>query len=384
MPPPRLEARFPGTMSELMSLEALYGIAWGGFALCVLAFAGRLWIRWVAVRKLVAEDGLMLAALGLQLATATICQLWMRFVYAMDEIGSGRRAPPPTFVQDMTAGSRALLASELLTAAGLWAVKLNFLLFFHRIFYSTRRLYRALWWAVLVVTLLSLAVFLGAAPYMYKCTLGDADFILRHCATPPAVRLASVQLRITSTVDAFNDVLIMVFPIAILWQARVTVKKKMYLSLMFLLMLFTATVAVVRGTFTYTAVSDSTQHPNVAWMWFGLQVELIVSCLVASLVSFRALFTQNKKPGGGPRVLVDDQPPTVGGTGEKRKRRVRQWYESVAETCHELEGITAPADAAVPMSGSSREGLVTDHRWTDGTGGGGEPVRGPDRVHVRL
>jgi hypothetical protein len=71
------------------------GIVWGFFALSVLVFIGRIWIRWISMRKLVKEDYLMLFVLCLQLATAIICQLRLRYVYMMEEVGNGLITPPP-------------------------------------------------------------------------------------------------------------------------------------------------------------------------------------------------------------------------------------------------------------------------------------------------
>lgn len=78
----------------------------------------------------------------------------------------------------------------------------------------------------------------------------------------------------------------MIFPIAILWRVRTTIRKKIYLSLMFLLTLFTVAMAIIRGTISYGRVaSDYSQSQNISWIWFWLHMELIVckSCLQSQL-----------------------------------------------------------------------------------------------------
>ncbi|KAF4622731.1 hypothetical protein G7Y89_g14295 [Cudoniella acicularis] len=333
------------TTGELMSLEAFYGVIWGFFALCVIVFIGRIWIRWISFGKFLKEDYLMFFVLCLQLSTTIICQLRLHYVYMMEEVGNGLIAPPPTFLEDVPKGLRGLLASQVITVVGLWGVKFNFLLFFYRIFCRAARRYQYLWWAVVVVTIMCFAAFIGLMSY--KCEASDVTIILSACTQPSAIRLEWIQVQTTSAIDVFNDILIMIFPIAILWGVRITPKKKVYLTLMFMLTLFTVAMAIIRGTISYGRVaSDYSQSQNISWVWFWFQMEFIVSFLVACLVSFQSLFTQTKKKGprASPPVRHHGQPPTIGGSSEGRKKRSRNIYDSIVETCIDLENA-AGADS---------------------------------------
>lgn len=69
----------------------------------------------------------------------------------------------------------------------------------------------------------------------------------------------------------------MIFPLAIVWRVRLNLKKKLYLSAMFMLSLFTVAMAIIRCTSGYTRVaSDYTQSQNSAWSWFWMEMELFV------------------------------------------------------------------------------------------------------------
>jgi hypothetical protein len=94
---------------------------------------------------------------------------------------------------------------QVIATVGLWGVKFNFLLFFYRIFCSVDRMYRYLWWVVVVVTVLSFGAFLGLDSY--KCTASDVMIIVTECTKPSATRLEWIQVQTTSTIDAINDVL---------------------------------------------------------------------------------------------------------------------------------------------------------------------------------
>jgi hypothetical protein len=113
--------------------------------------------------------------------------------------------PPGTFLEDVPKGLRGLLAMQVIATVGLWGVKFNFLLFFYRIFCSVDRMYRYLWWVVVVVTVLSFGAFLGLDSY--KCTASDVMIIVTECTKPSATRLEWIQVQTTSTIDAINDVL---------------------------------------------------------------------------------------------------------------------------------------------------------------------------------
>lgn len=329
------------TTSELMSLQAFHGTIWALTGLCVVVFFGRLWVRWISLGRLVAEDFIMLIVLCLLLADAIITQIRLRYVYEMEEVGNGLRQPPLTFLEDVPKGLRGLLALQILTSIGLWGVKFNFLLFFYRIFCAADRLYRRLWWVVVVVTVLCLGAFLGDSAY--KCTASDVEVILTECTYPSQIRLEWIQVQTSSAIDAFNDALIMIFPIAIVWRVKISLRKKLYLSLMFMVTLLTIAMAIIRGTISYGRLaSDYSQSQNISWIWFWLQMELIVSFLVACLVSFRVLFTQTKaKPKYTPPNHSPDQPATFGGSWKpKNSGKKRNIYDSLVDTCIELEGIS--------------------------------------------
>lgn len=55
---------------------------------------------------------------------------------------------------------------------------------------------------------------------------------------------------------------------------------------MFALSLFTVAVAIIRGTISYGRIaSDYSQSQNISWIWFWLQMELVV-CKCAKLITY--------------------------------------------------------------------------------------------------
>lgn len=68
----------------------------------------------------------------------------------------------------------------------------------------------------------------------------------------------------------------MIFPVAILWRVQISLKKKLYLSLMFMVSLFTIVMAIIRGTVSYGQVVGDMESRNLSWIWFWLQMGLVV------------------------------------------------------------------------------------------------------------
>ncbi|KAI5924100.1 hypothetical protein F4810DRAFT_719351 [Camillea tinctor] len=310
------ESSASSMMYGSIPLPVFYGVLWAFFALCVVVFIGRVWIRLVSLRKLIVDDFIMLFVLCCLLAATIISQLLIGYIYVMQDVATGLKEPPPTFREDVVKTQRGNLALQILLFLGLWGVKLNFLLFFYRIFCSADSLYRRLWWAVLVVTVLSLGVFFGFAPY--KCVGPNVDYISTQCNTPQFTHNSWVRVQVVSSVDVFNDILIMIFPIAIIWRVRISYKKKLYLSLIFMFTLFTMATAIIRGSISYRPhASDYFQPRDISWLWFWLQMELIV-------------------------LLRPDRPRELGRSwlaGKKMKRTLKV-YDSLVDTCIEWEGVS--------------------------------------------
>lgn len=147
----------------------------------------------------------MFFVLCLQIAAVIVCQIRLRYVYTMEEVTSGLKDPPVTFLEEVPLGLRGFITADVLIIIGLWGVKFNFLLFFYRIFCSTSGLYRKLWWVVVAITIACLATFFGVKPY--ECTVSDVEVIFTTCSTPEAVRTAWISIQTTSAIDAFNDLL---------------------------------------------------------------------------------------------------------------------------------------------------------------------------------
>lgn len=70
--------------------------------------------------------------------------------------------------------------------------------------------------------------------------------------------------------------LVLCFPISILWRVRVTIRKKLLLTGVFCLTVFTIIVTIIRGTIQNGKSGlDFSKSQNVGWVWFWIVIEFM-------------------------------------------------------------------------------------------------------------
>ncbi|KAI1439196.1 hypothetical protein GGR50DRAFT_690546 [Xylaria sp. CBS 124048] len=278
------------TTPPLVSLGAFHGIIWGGFALCALAFAGRMAIRVTCFHRLFTEDYLMFLALIVLLTATVIGQLFVHFIYNLEEVSNGA-TPPPTFLSDTSKGLKSFAALTIINYVGIWLIKLNFLLFFRRLGNHIEK-YLYFWWFVVAFNVAAGLTCIGLIDF--NCVLPPAEIVFEKCNSVEAVRRSYTAAKASASLDAISDGLIIGFPFWILWGCRLTLRKKLALSGIFGLVAFTIAVTIIRGSIfggVYQSISEHhKQQLNITWIWFWFNIEFIVAFTVGCLTSFRALF----------------------------------------------------------------------------------------------
>lgn len=107
-------------------------------------------------------------SLCLLLATTIIGQLCVGYIFTMVAVSNGAAMPSPDFLSETTLGLRSFGALMILNYVGIWLVKLNFLLFFRRLGNHVK-IYRILWWSVVIFNLAAGATVIGLIDF--KSTL---------------------------------------------------------------------------------------------------------------------------------------------------------------------------------------------------------------------
>ncbi|KAI1365722.1 hypothetical protein F5Y08DRAFT_338479 [Xylaria arbuscula] len=301
-----------------------------------LALAARVTIRIACFRKLLLEDVLMILALLFFFIISVIGTLYAQDLYNLTHIVDGSFIPGPSFQSDTRQALRVFVVSSILTYVGLWVIKLNFLIFFYRLGYQLPKR-RVIWWCIFVFVVASGIVQIGIVEY--TCFLSDINTILVECSTISFLYETRRRIIVSVTLDVVSDLLMICFPVLILWTSGVKLRQKVALSLIFSLVGFTIAVTIIRGGFATNLNQPSAAAELNITFDFWIVLEYLVSFLVACTVSFRSLFVQR-------RAIVSDNHPqqhrapnhSCGGNGRGRSDRVRRWQDSFLDTCYELEG----------------------------------------------
>ncbi|KAI0000714.1 hypothetical protein F4779DRAFT_604521 [Xylariaceae sp. FL0662B] len=361
------------TSPPLLTIKAFHGVVWAGFALCGIAFTGRVTIRVVCFRRFFLEDYLMLVSLLILLTTVILAQLLLQYIYNMEAVGNGVMPPPPTFLNDTSKALRGFAFLMLLNYIGIWLIKLNFLLFFRRLGNRITK-YRIAWWIVLLFNVGAGATAIGLIDF--KCLLPPSEYIFVNCEGYEKVVTSNTAAIVSCSLDAISDALIMCFPMAILWGVRVNLRKKLILSAIFSLVAFTIAVTIVRGSIfggVFKSVDkDHLRTMNVTWIWFWFSIEFIVSFIIACLISFRSLFAQRGQDAGAREAQVQGRARNAVFSHNPRlsgwRSKARRFHNSVLDTLMTLEGSTRFDDelSVLPRPPNWRLSIdAGQETWTD-------------------
>lgn len=361
------------TTAQLISLTGNHVIQWIFFVLCLLAFAVRAYIRLFCFRRLLFEDWLMVAALACHLAVAVLGQLYLVDMYAL--ISAEHGGPVGSdFFSDALHGLKAFGTMCLLSITGIWLIKLNFLLFFYRLGHQIR-VYRILWWAVLIFT-----VGCGAGCYglvQYPCMFGDVETVFVKCGSAPYNRQSYIHVIMTAVLDIVSDFTILCFPIFILWNVKISLHKKLVLTAVFGLVGLTIAVTIVRASIfspQYKAINGgSTEEVNICWVIFWFYVEFTVAFIIACIVSFRTLFIHKEQQQSDAKKEENKHQQAADHMQRKKSflERMQRLRDSVLDTCRTWEGAWDDSDLSLlrtfrlPQPPSGR--LSVDFSRDDGT-----------------
>ncbi len=165
---------------------------------------GRVYIRYMCFRRLLVDDWVMIFALSMLLAIAALGQVYLKDVYMLMAVSNGQVMLDADFPAEAQRGLRAFGTTMLLSYLGIWAIKLNFLLFFRRL---GRQIvsYTILWWAVLIITLACGGVNLGIM--QFKCMFGPIEHIMTVCPQYPTLKQTYTLFKLSCILDVVTDVL---------------------------------------------------------------------------------------------------------------------------------------------------------------------------------
>ncbi|KAK8062658.1 hypothetical protein PG997_014755 [Apiospora hydei] len=316
-----------------VSETAFKVVVWLTTAICIVVSALRFTIRFLTFRRLFNEDYFMLFSVLCLIALASVLQHFLGYMYLVLEMPTQVKMPDRIVLEEP--GLRTALT---LNTVGIWAIKLNFLAFFRR-FGIQIRSYMISWWVAsfLVVScgLVQIGVILAIGSQFDSLALITENLI--HVYT---IYKASIAL------DVISDAIIICFPVFIAWRSGITIRQKLVLTGVFLLVGFTVAVTIVRGNIfggVYKAVGDADHIRvlNIGWLLFWFMIQYIVSFMIACIISFRSLWVNKRDKNNSRRFQLDQRQRAAEDLSPPDSRQRRgprsRWQDSVLQTLADLE-----------------------------------------------
>ncbi|KND86517.1 hypothetical protein TOPH_08858 [Tolypocladium ophioglossoides CBS 100239] len=270
--------------------------------LCVaiVFVAMRTGARWFKNRKipLHMEDIFIYGAL---VSFAIMCALYLATIqtfFNATAIMVGLMKPYDGLEHDVVVMLQEFFVVQFFFWLTLWAVKWSLLFMFKRLT-DGLPLYNRIWWAVLVFSILT---FIGCCISNFtSCSSMHAWFTAGECTTPRDARAKDISLWFSLGADLATDLLIMVVPIRVLWNLRISLVEKISIGVVFVVGLITMVTAIIRSVSLKSSSSSGQVSTTWLMLWAAIEgaVAIIVGCLPSFAVFIRGRVTASRAQDGG-------------------------------------------------------------------------------------
>ncbi|KAH8124979.1 hypothetical protein ACSS6W_010000 [Trichoderma asperelloides] len=250
-------------------------VAWWITLFCTCLILLRLSGRYIRVEKLFIEDkitALALLPLYLRIACTHIVLL-----YGTNNVDLTGIELSSTGIEQRIVGSKVVLAGRIFHAATLWTLKFTTLEFLNRLAgASLKKVYKLL---INILRCVLAASFLA----IIVSDLAECHPISHYWQIIPdpgaQCRQGVVQLLTMGVCSAVIDVILIIFPIPIIFSTRIATKRKILLAMLFCFGFLTVGITIYRIPKTIKQHGDQV----VRSMWAS--IELLAATAVANLVA---------------------------------------------------------------------------------------------------
>lgn len=273
--------------SAKVSKHVFLGMLWAFTGASGLFVVFRILVRLVSFRRLFLDDFFVLLAWAIMLTTAIIWQIEAQVLYDLYAVSSGMKPYTPDILPRFGTFIRFIAPLTILFYAGLWCIKFAFLTFFRRLG-SKIKSHRVWWFVVLFV---SIGVWISSvADIDYKCSVGELEYILSQCSSHAHVHYENRTFWANCAGDVVTDLMILSIPILILWNTRISLRKKLILFSVFSATILIMVIAVIRVVINNSLNSSV----DISWLYFWSFIEMGTGIIIACIASFRQLFVTSQ------------------------------------------------------------------------------------------
>ena len=275
---------------------------WSGTVISLFFVAFRVFVRIKSFRRIYADDVIVIIAWLMFLASAVIWQSQQKAMYEQFILSAGTVIPTP----EQLAAERKFLRSQVATVGiyytSLWMVKLSFLVFFRRLGQNVRG-QRIWWWCVTGFTVATWVTCIGSMGF--KCLLRSLDYIfgrvtyshtettiLKYCSQmrkPICTKFSMGNSRIWMcsrrdhrcskwvflhycSTSQLKLRAVITIPVLMLWNVRISWRKKLALMSIFSLTIIVIVFSIVR----VVVVSVRGSTADITWLYLWSNIEVVV------------------------------------------------------------------------------------------------------------
>ncbi|PWY88575.1 hypothetical protein BO94DRAFT_515324 [Aspergillus sclerotioniger CBS 115572] len=277
--PSRMHAR----VSKPVFLGLLWTFTWTAFLFILFRIA----VRYGSFRRLYLDDFFVLLAWVMMLTSAIIWQIEGQVLYDVYGMDAGKQPYTPDVIHKFVNFLRFVGPLSIIFYSSLWCVKFSFLAFFSRL--GSKIKSHRIWWSVVLFVTVALWM-VSVTDIDFRCSFGSPEFLFTQCPNLYHIHFQYRVLWTNCAGDVLTDLLILSIPVFLLWNTRITFRKKVIL-----LSVFSVTVIVMVVSIIRMAVNPSLDTPfDISWSYVWSFVEMGTAIISSCMGSFRQLFVTSQ------------------------------------------------------------------------------------------
>lgn len=184
------------------------------------------------------------------------------------------------------------LASQLTYTLLITAVRMSILLLYRRIFFLRNRYFAVAWWSSIAIVL-GYCIALLVIP-LTQCSPHSVDNLWRHpekCRQGPRnTRVGAKAPAIWGFVNIFVDLCLLILPIKMIWNLKLTIRRKILVYGLFCLGMLGVAVSIARAIALLDLDADPVSSSSGVELACWSSAEAAVALLCACLPMQRSLF----------------------------------------------------------------------------------------------
>ncbi|OJD25396.1 hypothetical protein ACJ73_03232 [Blastomyces percursus] len=252
------------------------------------------YLRWKHKRLKEVEVGLIVAGYLLFLAYQILLLKIQPIIYRQSLVGLGRMAPYPTILDERKTVVTLTIVSVIVFVTCLWCIKISLLFFIRQVIKGLPDEMR--WWAVIMTYTVVTWLFCFFIT-LFSCG-GPAAFSrhhLRYCQKPIESITRNTSLFGCFASDVSTDLLIMILPVRLIFNLRISRARKFAAAAMFSVGVLCMITSIIR--LVQIGSKTGVQNPNVQWISLWGSIE---ATTVGCLPTFRFFRKTSNPSAAGP------------------------------------------------------------------------------------